>query len=83
MEEINKAKEFLQNLERVKESTPCIILIGGEQVKLPSGKSAWKSIGAARSALTNALFNHGGRSRYPSIIRKELEKEGFIEFKTY
>lgn len=80
METINKAKEFLSSLQDVKKELPCVILIQGKQVKLPSGKTAWKSKGAARSALTNALYS---KVKYPAMVRKELEDEGFLEFKEF
>lgn len=81
MENIEKAKSFLrERLKIVKRDTPCIILIDNKQVKLASGKSAWKNIGSARAALTSAM-SYGG-IKYPSIVRKELEKEKIVVFKT-
>ena len=77
---IEIAKEFLNSLPDVKKDTPCVIIIQDKQIKLPSGKSAWKSKGAARSAFTNALGNVIG-VRHPAMTRQVLEDEGFVKFK--
>lgn len=80
MDEMTEAKKYLSGFKEVKDELPCVILIQGKQVRLPSGKTAWKSKGAARSAFTNCLYSI---VKYPALVRKELEKEGFVEFKVF
>lgn len=75
-------------VEKVKVSTPCIILFEGEQVRFPSMKSAWKDKRSASAALTNALghwMNEEDRKIFGSSseLRKYLVEEGIVELKTF
>ena len=90
-----EAEVFVENFldERllpVLTDKPAVILYKGEQVKLPSGKSAWKNKGAARIALTQALTFHYSTDkemyklyRRPSDLRKDMEQKGIITIKEF
>ncbi len=47
--------EFTKCFITIKKETPVIILLNGEQVRMPSGKSAWKNMRAAKLAWGNGL----------------------------
>lgn len=81
MEIIDKVKKHILNFHKVKNDNPCVILVDGEQVKLPSGKMTWKNKRAARSALTNSIAEVD--YKHASLIRKMLEEEGFIKIKEF
>lgn len=77
----------LDSLERTEKSTPCVIMYKGEQLKMPSGKTAWRNAGDARKALANAVFyflDYGDKQKIKeqgfSSPVDYLEKEGHVEF---
>lgn len=84
MEGLERARELVKDLSTITEKEPCIILVQGKQVKLLSGKMAWRSVAAARSAFSNflACYLYGNKVDVKTI-REELEKEGLIEFKVF
>lgn len=76
---LEKIIERLENFAKAKHVKPCIIIYNGEQLKLPSGKVAWRNKGDAKSALTNALQN-----QLPYNERREFQKqEGYTSISTY
>lgn len=47
--------DFVTGFTVVKKESPVIITINGEQVRMPSGKSAWKNMRAAKLAFGAGL----------------------------
>lgn len=91
-EEINEMLHptLERRLKPVLDKVPAVILYNGKQVKLPSGKSAWRDKGAARIALTQALSFHYTDDaelievfKRPANLRQYLEDQGIIEIKTF
>lgn len=78
---LDLAKEML-NVRAVPIKKTTIIKYGDKMLRLESGKSSWRSIGAARSALTNSFYGSAKSLGFIDAkhMREVLEKEGIIKF---
>lgn len=68
--------------EQYKSKPPCVIIYKGSPLTVPSGKSSWRNVGAAKNALNLAMNFYMGKieGMTPATY---LEKEGIVEFKTF
>lgn len=71
---INKLRQFKQD----DLDTVFVVELEGKRLKFSSGKSSWRTIGAAKNALRNVLSMGNWRERLEEI--KKLEQEEIIKY---
>ena len=74
MRKIRERAEYLVN--SYEDEDQWIILIWGNRIKVPSGKSSWTSIGAAKNALRNAFswcIRQEGEGAYQKFLSDSVQ----------
>jgi len=90
MESNSELSQFATCFTFIKEEKPVIILVNGKQVQMPSGKSAWKNMRAAKLAFNSGLKTglwHMARTsedywrRDPNSLYRQAEKIGWTNLR--
>lgn len=81
-DQFDLAKEWL-NIYSKKTKDTYVIIYNNKLLRLPSAKSSWSTLGAAKTAFSNAVYNTAKKFGFIDArhMREVLQKEGIIKFK--